>query len=81
MRIVENTERVTFVQELKGVVCNCCGEVFDPSESDLIHQFSPSFGYGSSFDLESWTFDICETCLVKIVKDFKVPHYVRENIF
>lgn len=59
-------------------VCNKCGkeEVEDTPEQDFtvnnkIHEFGVNFGYGSSFDTEYWRFDLCNDCLMGLVKTFK----------
>ena len=73
MRILKTilVERV----EATAIVCNRCGMSFDCGEefeNNLIHNFNIGFGYGSKHDLERWSFDLCETCIEKLVKTFKI---------
>lgn len=66
--------------KLTEICCNKCG-----TKSEIhyegIHEadfsvneyqtFSTYFGYGSRFDNERWEFDLCEDCLVELIKTFK----------
>jgi len=72
MREYETKERVIHETKIVNVKCNKCkkesskemwGEV-------LFQQFGCSFGYGSRYDMESWSFDLCEDCLTDIVRTF-----------
>ncbi|AMQ66702.1 hypothetical protein FDG96_gp43 [Bacillus phage Mgbh1] len=69
-------ERNVKQRELVGFTCNKCGKSVDLTEDDfagnLFHSFKTSFHYGSAFDMETWEFDLCEDCLLDIVKTFKV---------
>lgn len=78
MRIVESVETVVVVQELKGIVCNCCGKTSEPHYIDSTQQFRLGFGYGSKYDCETWEFDLCEECLEKFVRGFKVTPQISE---
>ena len=61
------------------VTCNKCGtskeltgdEYEREWQSNKFQSMHNSFGYGSSFDNEIWRYDLCEECLVEIVKTFK----------
>lgn len=59
------------------ITCDKCGKstvsIKDDYDfvNDLYHNVGFSFGYGSSYDLENWSFDICEDCLVNFIKTFK----------
>ncbi|WP_143804811.1 hypothetical protein [Paraliobacillus ryukyuensis] len=61
--------------ELTMISCNKCGKAYKNEKKDhnldLFHEFSTSFGYHSNFDMEQWSFDLCEDCLVDLVKTFK----------
>lgn len=65
---------------VKSVGCNRCGVVTqlpdDEFESYYMTEqyahFGTEFGYGSKYDGERWSFDLCEDCLDAIVKTFKV---------
>lgn len=57
--------------------CYCCGvtivETEYGAESDLFHDITLYFGYGSGYDEEKWGFKLCEECIVNFVKTFKHP--------
>jgi hypothetical protein len=77
----------------RSATCNKCGKTYKQNhDSDdymghydglwdgEIHNFGASFGYASSYDEESWDFDLCEDCLVDFIKTFKhVPDGFREE--
>lgn len=63
------------------VVCNKCGLTYDNENSEFgyeewqwatIYPFKTEFGYGSSHDLENWSFDLCEKCIEEIASTFKI---------
>lgn len=66
--------------KLKNVSCNKCGKVHemngdpwnDEIDSQLFHELTVSFGYPSKFDCETWSFDLCEDCIVEFVESFKI---------
>lgn len=76
-------ERDIVVSE--SVVCNKCGKESIKKEDD--HWFGEdfqhihlSFGYGSSFESERWSFDLCDGCLIDIVRTFKyVPDGFKQD--
>ena len=49
--------------------CNKCGKRVD--DSSRIQSISLDFGYGSDFDNDNWSFELCEDCLLCMVKEFK----------
>ena len=64
-------------------ICNKCGQEnkihngINEWEDDN-QSFTLSFGYESKHDGETWRFELCDTCLVEIIKGFK---YVPEGFF
>ncbi len=61
--------------------CNKCGD--DLNFGPLINDTLPHihiehiWGYGSKYDFEQHSFDICEKCFEKMKKTFKVPVSVK----
>ena len=77
MRITSARETIVIVDDLEGLVCNCCGKLFKPEQSDLVQHFDLHFGYHSKFDNKgNWKGEICENCYVAFIKTFKI---VPEN--
>lgn len=58
-----------------SVVCNKCGKEIpirhDEFDQEGIYGFSVCFGFGSKYDLEKWSWDLCESCLEDLVFSFK----------
>lgn len=57
------------------IACNSCGKSISQTqlgfESDHFHNVNLHFGYGSNYDMEHWSFDICEDCITSYIKTFK----------
>jgi hypothetical protein len=74
-------ENINKVEKLlSAVTCNCCGKHLELSDLDpdylfpsAMHSFEFEGGYGSEFDYERITFDLCDDCLIKIFDKFEVP--------
>lgn len=63
----------------KTITCNKCGKSADIKEGDYsdLHfkreefpTIELSFGYGSKWDMERWSFNLCEECLETFVESF-----------
>ncbi|ATF13500.1 hypothetical protein A616_16405 [Brevibacillus brevis X23] len=72
-RIVTEEKEIVVSESL---ICNKCGKESIKTEEDYCfgqnyQNINLSFGYGSAFDLERWGFDLCDACLLEIVKTFK----------
>lgn len=39
---------------------------------DTFQSFQLNFGYGSKFDEQTWTFDLCEKCLEEFIHTFQI---------
>ena len=66
MRIYENIETLVVVSELKGVICNKCGEVFS-SHDDKIQPFNTPLG-----DYGDCKYEICDACSLEFIRSFKI---------
>lgn len=63
-------------KKLSSVKCNCCGEDIATDKFGYTSDYlsvEKRWGYGSTFDNEVHSFDICEDCYRKIIKGFKIP--------
>lgn len=67
---------------LEQITCNKCGETikeYEQSNEELYGNTGLNVvyygGYGSEHvgDGVTYSFDLCEKCLVKLFKDFKIP--------
>lgn len=65
---------------ISTVTCNNCGKHLEISDLDpeaffpsIMHSFEFEGGYGSEFDYERITFDLCDDCLIKIFSKFEIP--------
>lgn len=65
----------TMVPEVRGIICNGCGDAFEPNYSDTTQEFATVDKNNSRYPTP-FKFELCETCLTKIVKTFKI---VPEN--
>jgi hypothetical protein len=62
---------------LDKVICNNCGSEYisdNEERGTSIYPFSIHFGYESNqHDMEHWRFDLCEKCIEKLIREFKIP--------
>lgn len=73
----------------KTLICNKCGKVKIYNAADLaiyldygnkMNNIKINFSYGDSFDGQEWQFDLCEDCLLELIKSFKyIPKGFRFN--
>ena len=71
--IITHTETIE-KEELIAVTCNCCGKVSDENvwASD-IEIWEHEFGYGSQYDMDKVSMDICDDCYKKWIDSFVHP--------
>lgn len=61
------------------ITCNGCGKVAKHTDCTDITPVDVEFGYGSDHDGETWSFDLCDTCIEEFASKFKLPiNKVRE---
>lgn len=56
--------------QIDKVVCNGCGKELD-SHTDYL-SVDKKWGYGTSYDGDEHSFDLCEDCYGKIINGFKI---------
>lgn len=76
------------VEETEAVFCNKCGEDCTPFET--VDSLDPhglievevGGGYASPHleDLTTYTFSLCEACLIELFKGFKIPVATRSYV-
>lgn len=74
-RKVEITKKVTETHEVEVVeqtLCNQCGEDIHPYDSRLKARMSGGYNSPIGDGIET-DFDICEHCVLKMMKTFKIP--------
>lgn len=60
----------TYKQIIDKVFCNKCTREVPYLESHL--EIDYTFGYGSTQDEKNIKFDLCESCLTKLITKFKI---------
>lgn len=81
MRTMESLPVTTYQEFVSEITCNRCGRkhefptstesMYDePKELDQNHEISLSFRPLSMFSSQHWKFDLCEECLLTIIRDF-----------
>jgi len=69
-KTITKTEEVKVIEE---IVCNACGKQAKHIDCTDIQPYQFDFGFGSMHDGENWDFDLCDTCVEKIIGNFKIP--------
>lgn len=75
------------VEETVDIICNKCGKSCSNQKPHKFRSYEGLIeaevhgGYDSKVigDLISWRFSVCESCLAKFVKTFKIPVDVRDH--
>ena len=69
------------ITRIAKVVCNKCGKSIKKDLNLGYNQVSieHDFGYNSSYDLQTHSFDLCEPCYTKFIKTFKVKITIEED--
>ena len=71
----EKTECIDYIPD--GIVCDRCQrEIKDYEE---FHKIRHEFGYGTSNDCDYLESDICEDCLMEILKKENVKYRLYKN--
>lgn len=77
MREHKKEERTIQETVVTNVICNKCKKesTNETWGKSVFQEFHCSFGYGSQYDMETWSFDLCEDCLTDLIKTFEVVPY------
>ena len=73
----EYKEETRIMDVLDKTVCDKCGVEAKKYESfiEIYHHF----GYGSEYDNEYWEIDLCEKCLLEVIKKSNITVRKYEN--
>ena len=73
MKIFEHVVVEKVESQLRGILCNKCGEVFEPNYGNTTQQFDTATTgeYNGTYP-SPFKFDLCESCLTNFVKTFKL---------
>lgn len=70
MKIYSFYEEKVLQKTIKELACDKCGVMAD-HDAGNITPIKIEFGYGSRFDLETWSIDLCDDCIEEVVKPFE----------
>lgn len=64
------------------IICNkCCKSLKGEYHYEGLTRAKSTGGYDSKIgDMVTWSFDLCEDCLLELFKQFKISPYEEENI-
>lgn len=65
------------IQKVVSAECDKCGQAGDYG---VITEISIDFGYGSDYDMQTWTFDLCDLCISELVYHLKNQPRVSERV-
>ena len=80
MRKYKESTYIAVHKECQLIQCNGCGKTLDGDMPEMgdITDIQISFGYGSRFDMETWSFDLCDDCAEKIINNFEILPEIME---
>lgn len=65
---------------LKIIFCNKCGkDISQGNYQDNYLAIDYLFGYGTMLDNQIMQCDLCEKCLIRLAKKFKLPPVMTKN--
>jgi hypothetical protein len=74
------------IKYLSSVTCNNCGKHVeiddldpDPSLPNMFQSFEFEGGYGSQYDYQKVTFDLCESCIAKLFQSFIISPEIETS--
>lgn len=62
-------------EEIVSLTCDCCGKVCEDDHvwASDIETWNHEFGYGSKYDMDRVSIDICDDCYTNWIKTFVHP--------
>ncbi|RLC46742.1 MAG: hypothetical protein DRH57_05500 [Candidatus Cloacimonadota bacterium] len=73
--IITHTETIQ-KEKIVAITCNCCGKTVEGDHVEYasdIETWEHDFGYGSRFDMDRVSMDICDDCYANWIKTFVHP--------
>jgi hypothetical protein len=76
MKKIIPKQRTITTNEIIDTICDKCGisskEEREKGNEVYFESFEIEWGYGSKYDTDKWTWDLCESCIEEILKDVNV---------
>ncbi len=66
-------KETVLAEKVSSIKCNICGNEIGTDRATDYLSVEKRWGYGSSFDNEVHSFDICENCYKQLILKFKLP--------
>ena len=75
----ETTKETKTVHIATKIICDKCKatEEIGKLNTDYVIEFNHNFGYGSSHDLQTLKFDLCEKCLFDILRKENINYTLK----
>lgn len=80
MRIIDKQKIMVEQENLIAIICNMCGNRYENNrmfQANEVQNFQIAFGFGSFHDGQVWQFDLCDTCLDRLIVGFKVEPIIQ----
>jgi len=80
MKTYKKIKKKIIEKKIQSITCNGCGKKVEGEYSEMskIESFSHTFGYGSKRDGDKVEFDLCEKCVDRIFKQFKIQPITKK---
>jgi hypothetical protein len=73
VNMLQTKKAVKVITETGLVICNMCGKhITPPKYHDTFLSVNKTWGYGSPFDGETHSFELCLECYDKLLGEFQV---------
>ncbi len=75
---MKTIKQIQILQEsVDNITCNMCGEGIKKNKFGMFDEhlsIEKSWGYGSVFDGETHSIDLCEKCYISFINTLKLPY-------
>ncbi len=71
-----------YVETVATVTCNMCGEEIKVNQFGYFDEYvtiEKTWGYGSRYDGETHSIDLCENCYTEMLKKLKINVLSQDN--
>lgn len=82
MRELNTTVETVTKSEVISITCDKCGKTEEGENIEYassIETWKHNFGYGSKFDTDMVSFELCDDCYEEFIKSFKYPPKINSE--
>jgi len=75
MKTYKSIKVKELINKVSSITCDKCKKTDTDEDWSNITTIDINFGFGSKFDTEQWTMDLCDDCIEELLSDYKREKY------